>query len=51
MTRPDVLDLGCEYSLMGLSMGFSFFFLNPSLSRMQDDKDQEMGGAGREGEQ
>lgn len=50
MKRPDVLDLGCEYSLMGLSMGFSFFFLN-TLSRMQDDKDQEMGGVGREGEQ
>lgn len=26
--------------------GISFFFENPSLSRMQDDKDQEIGGVG-----
>lgn len=48
MTRPDALYLSYEYSLMWVSAGFSFFFVNPSLSRMQDDKDQEIGGVGRE---
>jgi hypothetical protein len=46
VTRPDALYLNYEYSLMWVSMGFSFSFINPSLSRMQDDKDQEVGGVG-----
>ena len=32
----------------GNFLGFSIFFSNPSLSRMEDDKDQEMAGRWRQ---
>lgn len=46
MTRPDALYLSYECSLMWLSMGLSSFFRSLSFSRMQDNKDQEIGGVG-----